>query len=85
MNDPLTFDELASLMKSCAGVTVDALELETRAGTTFEEFGLDSLGLLGVVAALENRHSAPIGPGAESCKTPHEFLALANDRLTSGV
>jgi minimal PKS acyl carrier protein len=85
MNEALTFDQLASLMKSCAGVAVDPQELENRPAATFEEFGLDSLGLLGVVAALENRHGSPMGPGAESCKTPHEFLALANDRLTSGV
>jgi minimal PKS acyl carrier protein len=85
MQEPLTFDELASLMKSCAGVTADPREMENRPTATFDEFGLDSLGLLGVVAALENRHGTPIGPGAESCKTPHEFLSLANDRLTSGV
>lgn len=85
MNEALTFDQLASLMRSCAGVAVDARDLESRPAATFEEFGLDSLGLLGVVAALENRHGSPMGPGAESCKTPHEFLALANDRLTSGV
>ncbi|WP_055590743.1 acyl carrier protein [Streptacidiphilus griseoplanus] len=85
MNQVLTFDELAALMQSCAGVAVDSRELENRPAATFEEFGLDSLGLLGVVAALENRHGAPIGPGAESCRTPHEFVALANNRLTTGV
>jgi len=85
MNESLTFDELAALMKSCAGITADPREMEDRPATTFDELGLDSLGLLGVVAALENRRGAPIGSGAESCKTPHEFVALANDRLTSGV
>ncbi|MCD0481128.1 acyl carrier protein [Streptacidiphilus sp. ASG 303] len=83
MNDSLTFGDLATLMKSCAGVSVDPAEMESRPAATFEEFGLDSLGLLGVVAALENRRGAPIGPGAESCRTPHEFLALANDRLAA--
>jgi minimal PKS acyl carrier protein len=85
MIQPLTFEELASLMKSCAGVAADPREMESKPTVTFDELGLDSLGLLGVVSALENHRGAPIGPDAETCRTPREFLALANDRLTTGV
>jgi minimal PKS acyl carrier protein len=84
MEGPLTFEELASLMKSSAGVTVDPRELERRPEAKFEEFGLDSLGLLGIVGDLENRHGRSIIAGAEMCKTPGDFMDVVNSSLTEG-
>ncbi|MGW1379322.1 acyl carrier protein [Streptomyces sp. NPDC002446] len=78
----LTLDELASLMKSAAGLTVDPKDLAHRADTSFAEFGLDSLGLLGIVGELENRHGRPMPTDAERCKTPRDFLALINTEST---
>ncbi|MGG7575347.1 acyl carrier protein [Streptomyces sirii] len=78
MTAQLTLDELASLMKSAAGLTVDPKDLANRADLTFAEFGLDSLGLLGIVGELENRHGRPMPTDAERCKTPRDFLALVN-------
>jgi minimal PKS acyl carrier protein len=85
MSSRLTFEELASLMKSCAGLTVDPRAMESRQDSTFADFGLDSLGLLGIVAELENRHGMPLGQDAEQCKTPGAFLALVNDSLKAGA
>ncbi|WP_327065252.1 acyl carrier protein [Kitasatospora sp. NBC_01250] len=85
MNDPVTFEELASLMKGRAGLSVDAADLERQPDALFEQFGLDSLGLLGIVSELENRYGKPIGNEPESCKTPEDFLALVNDQLTVGA
>ncbi|GAB2714217.1 acyl carrier protein [Kitasatospora kifunensis] len=85
MNGPVTFEELATLMKGRAGLSVDAAELASQPDTPFDQFGLDSLGLLGIVSELENRYGQPIGNEPESCKTPEDFLTLVNDQLTAGA
>ncbi|OEJ21707.1 curamycin polyketide synthase [Streptomyces agglomeratus] len=85
MSDLLTPQELAALMKSGAGITVDPLELAKRPDARFDEYGLDSLGLLGIVGELENRHGRPLPPEADQCKTPQQFLDLVNDSLMSGA
>ncbi|WP_418955277.1 acyl carrier protein [Streptomyces tritici] len=80
----VTYDELATLMKQAAGVTVDPRELEESAQTPFSVLGIDSLGLLGIVGELENRSGRSLPNDAERCKTPAEFLALVNDTLRNG-
>jgi minimal PKS acyl carrier protein len=79
----LTSTDLAVLLKQKAGITVDPLELD-RPGATFEEFGVDSLGLLAVVGELENRHGKPVSAGAESSKSSAEFLQAVNVSLKGG-
>ncbi|MEV5907311.1 curamycin polyketide synthase [Streptomyces sp. WAC 01325] len=81
----VTFADLAALMKKGAGVTVDPNELESRADAPFGEFGLDSLGLLGIVGELENRHGRALPTDAERCKSPRAFLDLVNGALTTGA
>ena len=49
MTAQLTYQELAALMKSGAGVSVDPSQMESSPGSAFDEYGLDSLGLLGIV------------------------------------
>lgn len=85
MSDRLTLEELAALMKKGAGLTVDPADLASRPQSGFDEFGLDSLGLLGIVGELENRHGRPLPPDADRCKTPQEFLDLVNNTLTTGA
>ncbi|NEW74483.1 acyl carrier protein [Streptomyces rhizosphaericus] len=85
MSSQLSYGELATLMKRCAGLTVDPDTMQARPDSTFEEYGLDSLGLLAIVGELENRYGTPIEPGAESCKTPGDFLDVINTSLTSGA
>ncbi|MFD8207800.1 acyl carrier protein [Streptomyces sp. NPDC059695] len=77
----LTFGDLATLMKQSAGVTVDPLQLEEAPETPFSGLGVDSLGLLGIVGELENRHGVALPTDAERCKTPAEFVALVNNTL----
>ncbi|MET9833886.1 acyl carrier protein [Streptomyces sp. NPDC006385] len=81
----LTVEELAALMKKAAGVTVDPQDLQARADAPFAEFGLDSLGLLGIVGELENRHGRALPTDAERCKSPRAFLDLVNGTLTTGA
>ncbi|WP_354644039.1 acyl carrier protein [Kitasatospora camelliae] len=84
MTPELTYSELAALLKSRAGITVDPIDLE-RPGVTFEEFGVDSLGLLGVVGDLENRRGTPIASGAETSKSPADFLEAVNSSMKAGA
>jgi minimal PKS acyl carrier protein len=81
MDTELTYAELASLMERRAGIAVDPLQLELRAGTPFADFGLDSLGLLGIVGALENEYGTSIPADADACRTPAELLSVVNDVL----
>lgn len=85
MSEQLTYEELAALMKSSAGVTVDPRQLADSPGTPFAEYGLDSLGLLGIVGELENRRGVSIAGEADSCKTPGAFVDVVNTSLKAAV
>jgi minimal PKS acyl carrier protein len=85
MSAPITVEELAGLMKQAAGVTVAPQELEQQYDSGFDALGIDSLGLLGIVGELENRHGTPMPPDAERCKTPRQFLDLVNSTLMAGA
>ncbi|MGW7435635.1 acyl carrier protein [Streptomyces sp. NPDC054849] len=85
MTDRLTMEELAALMKKGAGINVDPAVMASRPDSGFDEWGLDSLGLLGIVGELENRHSRPLPADADRCKSPREFLDLVNNALTTGT
>ncbi|MFF0446683.1 acyl carrier protein [Streptomyces sp. NPDC004609] len=82
MDNTLTAVELADLMRRNAGIAVDPAAFADHPDTPFEEYGLDSLGLLGIVATLENQYGRPMPQDAERCKTPREFLDLVNNTLT---
>ncbi|WP_374772333.1 acyl carrier protein [Streptomyces sp. NBC_01310] len=84
MSDRLTLEELAVLMKT-AGITVDPVDMARRPDSAFDEYGLDSLGLLGIVGELENRRGRALPPEADRCKTPGEFLDLVNNSLMTGA
>ncbi|GHI83558.1 acyl carrier protein [Streptomyces xanthophaeus] len=84
MSDRLTMEELAALMKT-AGITVDPAEMADRQDSAFDEYGLDSLGLLAVVGELENRRGRALPTDADRCKTPREFLDLVNNSLMTGA
>lgn len=80
----LTPVELAELIRARAGITV-APDSLAAPGATFEEFGVDSLALLGIVGELENEHGTPMPVDAERCKTPQQFLNLVNNTLMAGA
>ncbi|MEU2623978.1 acyl carrier protein [Streptomyces sp. NPDC007157] len=81
----ITVDELSELMKKAAGVTVAPTDLQDRADSGFDALGVDSLGLLGIVGELENRHGVPMPVDAERCKTPRQFLDLVNSAMPAGA
>ncbi|MGA5821252.1 acyl carrier protein [Kitasatospora sp. NPDC094028] len=82
MSNTLGYPELADLIQARAGVNIAPADLE-QPGAHFDDFGVDSLGLLGVVGELENRHGLKVTTGAESAKTPAEFLQLVNSSLST--
>lgn len=82
MTAELTSTDLATLLKQKAGITVEPFDLD-RPGATFEEFGVDSLGVLAVVGELENRHGRSLTT-AESSKSSAEFLQAVNLSLKEG-
>ncbi|MFJ8699182.1 acyl carrier protein [Streptomyces ardesiacus] len=85
LDHEVTVEELSVLMKRTAGVHVDPATLRQQADDGFDTFGLDSLGLLGIVAELEKRYGLGLPEQAERCKTPADFLALVNGALKTGV
>ncbi|WP_441245106.1 acyl carrier protein [Kitasatospora sp. McL0602] len=78
----LTYDELALLIKNRAGVTVPA-ETVAEPGIGFDELGVDSLGVLGIVAELENRYGLKLGSDLPG--TPQELLDAVNSPAVKGV
>ncbi|MFI2371853.1 acyl carrier protein [Streptomyces sp. NPDC018833] len=85
MTAQLTVEELAALMKKGAGISVDPGQMDASPDIPFEAYGLDSLGLLGIVGELENRYGQALPVEADRCKTPREFLDLVNNSLMAGA
>jgi minimal PKS acyl carrier protein len=80
-NARITEEEMASVMCACAGAQVAAETLRSHPDTTFTDLGVDSLGVLGVVAELENRYGIRVTTDAERCRTPLELQDLVNAAL----
>lgn len=76
--------ELAAVVRECTGVSLDEEQLRTP-GVLFTDLGVDSLGLLGVVAELERRLAVPLGAEAEQALSPHTLIDLVNSELTEGA
>ncbi|WP_436772281.1 acyl carrier protein [Yinghuangia sp. YIM S09857] len=85
MTGPFTYEDLSALMKSSAGIAIDPADLAAAPDLPFADVGLDSLGLMAVVAEIEHSHGAPLGADAERCKNPREFVDMVNSQTTSGV
>lgn len=81
---PLSHEALAEVITRCAGAGTDGTTLrDTR--PTFADLEVDSLGLLGIVADLEQTLGIRLGSEAEQCASPEELLAMANAQLRSAA
>lgn len=74
-----TMDELCELLSSSSGVRIDPAELS--AATTFDDLGLDSLALLGVITAIERNRGVALPAEAQEIRSVQEFLSTLNDTL----
>ncbi|MFJ6671908.1 acyl carrier protein [Actinosynnema sp. NPDC091369] len=79
MDTNLSPDDLAALISRCTGVTVTG-EQVTDSARTFDDLGVDSLGLMGVVAELQRNHGMPRDVELEPSQSPRELLTLLAGR-----
>lgn len=78
----IAVEELVELISTCAGIRTDTGAVSTR---TFEELGVDSLGVLGIVAEIERRVGRKLGVDAELSPSPTSLIALVNEDATNSM
>ncbi|MFB7124187.1 acyl carrier protein [Kitasatospora xanthocidica] len=79
----ITYEELATLVRTRAGVQVTAEEL-AEPGRMFLDLGVDSLGVLGVLADVENRYGVSVDSAELLGRPVAEFLKDVNAQVASG-
>jgi minimal PKS acyl carrier protein len=77
----LSYEDLATVIKECAGVTVDAEIISRRPDLSFADLGVESLGVLGIVAALENRYGIRLTGSAQECHRPEQLRDLVTREI----
>ncbi|WP_019812334.1 acyl carrier protein [Saccharomonospora halophila] len=75
----VTIEELGELLSSSGGVRIEVDELT--AATTFDELGLDSLALLGVITSIERDRGVALPTEAQEARSVRDFLTVLNDAL----
>jgi minimal PKS acyl carrier protein len=75
----MTADELAALLSGGTGARVDGATIGI--ATTFDDLGVDSLGLLGVITAIERGRGIALPDDAQQIESVSEFLAVVNTNL----
>jgi aromatase len=71
-----TRGELSEMVKTVTGVEIDAAQIQQNPAATFEDLGVDSLGLLGVFSAVERQYGVQIHADTEDCKTFADLEAI---------
>jgi len=67
--------DLAALINRCTGVAVTGDQVRF-SQQSFDELGVDSLGLMGVVAELQREHGMSRGVDVAPNQSPRELLSL---------
>jgi aromatase len=78
-----TRDQLSQIVKTVAGVEIDAGLIQQDPAVTFEELGVDSLGLLGVLAAIERQYGLEIHADIDDCGTFADLEAIVRQAAGS--
>ncbi|SEF80278.1 Phosphopantetheine attachment site [Saccharopolyspora kobensis] len=78
-NRPLSSIALAALISRCTGVPVTGDQVDD-AGQSFAELGVDSLGLLGVVAQLQRDCGLSETVDLNTDHSPRDLLLLLDGR-----
>ncbi|QKW23485.1 acyl carrier protein [Kitasatospora sp. NA04385] len=84
MASEITYEELATLIKTRAGVAVTVDELADP-GRMFLDLGVDSLGVLGVLSDVENRYGVSIDSADLLGRPVAEFLQTVNSSVKAGA
>jgi minimal PKS acyl carrier protein len=74
---PFTADDVARLLAQTAGVSADVDR-----DSVFEDLGVDSLALLGLVQVIESDRGVRLPEDTETATTVGEFLDTVNNSLT---
>lgn len=80
-----TRGELSEMVKTVAGVEIDAEQIQQDPRVTFEDLGVDSLGLLGVFAVVERQYRIQIQADIEDCKTFADLEAIVRQSAGQGA
>ncbi len=75
----LDFDYLAELVTRCAGVSTSPAALVD--DPAFIDMGVDSLGVLGIVAEVENHLGISLPDGTDGIQRPSDLINLVNTRI----
>ncbi|OQO94807.1 acyl carrier protein [Saccharomonospora piscinae] len=75
----ITLEQLRELLATGSGVRIDTRAVT--AATTFDDLGLDSLALLGVIATIERARGVLLPSEAQETRSVLGFLSLVNDTL----
>lgn len=76
----LTLEALSEMVTRTTGVPVTEQSLSEQSAATFADLGVDSLGVLGVIAECERvAGTLEVDPG--DCPTPAALLAIVNAKL----
>jgi minimal PKS acyl carrier protein len=70
-----TPNDLAALISRCTGVTVTGAQV-IDSGRTFDDLGVDSLGLMGVLAELQRNHGMSRNVDMQPDQSPLDLLYL---------
>ncbi|MFE2752286.1 acyl carrier protein [Actinosynnema sp. NPDC059335] len=79
MDSNLSPADLAALISRCTGVVVTAEDV-TDPRRTFDDLGVDSLGLMGVLAELQRNHGMPRDVDMQADRSPRELLSALTER-----
>jgi aromatase len=80
-----TRPELSEMVKTVAGVEIDVEQVQQNPGMAFEDLGVDSLGLLGVLAAIERQYGIQINADIDDCKTFADLEAIIREAAGPGA
>lgn len=75
----ITPEELAKLLAANSGVPVEPDQLNGT--TTFDDLGVESLALLGVITSIERSRAIALPTEAQEIESVQEFLNLLNESL----
>lgn len=75
----ITSQELAELLSASSGIQVKVDQLNRT--TTFDDLGVESLALLGVITSIERSRAIALPTEAQEIESVQEFLNLLNESL----
>jgi aromatase len=77
--------DLIEMIKTAVGVGIDAAAMRQNPQATFKDLGVDSLGLFGVFAAIENKYGFEIHADIDDCRTLADLEAIIRQAADPGA